>query len=140
MARKDNWFTSSPIVMLEYRMIPLESAYSHFIAMTGKFMLVPHPIISIDNISSTNKDVVKNLIHEMHAIDFSNKACGNIHSTPKSYVPPELKMCEYIWLRVDRVRNSLEAPYSGSCEVISRTDKYIFLNYRKMKAVYLLTE
>ena len=75
-------------------------------------MFVPHPLISNNNISSTNKVVIENFIHEMQAIDFSKKACGNIHSTPKSYVPPELKMCKFLWLGVGHIRKSLEASYS----------------------------
>ena len=77
-------------------MIPNESGYSPFTAFTGKFMLVSHPIMSNDNISPIKKDVVEYLIHKMPALDFSMKASGNIYYTPKSYVPPELKMCKYL--------------------------------------------
>ena len=49
---------------------------------------------------------------------------------PKPYVPKELKSCESVWLRTDRVRKSMEAPYTGPFKVFSRNDKYftIILN------------
>ena len=60
----------------------------------------------------------------MTKLDLEELSKGHIHSLPKSYVPKELKSCEYIWLRTDRVRKSLEAPYTGPFKVVTRNDKY----------------
>ena len=48
----------------------------------------------------------------------------NCHSLPKSYIPKDLKSCDNVWLRIDRVRKPLEAPYSGPYKVIERFPKY----------------
>ena len=39
-----------------------------------------------------------------------------------SQIPKELTTCKYVWVRLDRVRKSLEAPYQGPYEVFNRTD------------------
>jgi len=38
-------------------------------------------------------------------------------------VSEELKSCDKVWVRVDRIRRPLEAPYEGPFHVISRSDK-----------------
>ena len=35
------------------------------------------------------------------------------------FIPKELSQCSYVWLRVDRVKQPLEAPYSGPHEEVS---------------------
>uniref|UniRef100_A0A1I8GGB4 DUF7041 domain-containing protein n=1 Tax=Macrostomum lignano TaxID=282301 RepID=A0A1I8GGB4_9PLAT len=46
---------------------------------------------------------------------------------PRSYVPKDLEMAEFVWVRVDRVRSPLEAPYSGPYRVKQRTDKFFVI-------------
>ena len=36
----------------------------------------------------------------------------------------KLQTCDKVWIRVDRVRRPLEAPYSGPYTVLQRTPKY----------------
>ena len=127
MARKDNWYQSIPIVLLGMRMAPSCTGYSPFTAVTGALMLCPHPIVSKDPISVTNHDTIKTMMDEMQKIDFSNKAAGVINSFPNSYIPKDLNSCSKVWLRVDRVRKSLEAPYTGPYEVVSRHNKFFVL-------------
>ena len=127
MARKDNWFISLPIVMLGLRMIPGETGFSPFTAVTGTVMLCPHPIICKDYVSVSSSETVKTLVREMQSIDFSNNSSGIIKSSPKPFVPSDLVKCPKVWLRVDRIRKSLEAPYSGPFDVISRNDKFFKL-------------
>ena len=45
----------------------------------------------------------------------------------KCYVPKTLKSCKHVWLRVDRVRRPLEAPYTGPHEVVERSEKYFVI-------------
>ena len=127
MARKDNWLISLPIVMMGLRMIPGESGFSPFTALTGSVMLCPHPIICKDYVHNTASETVKTLINEMQSIDFSSNSAGIIKSTPKPFIPSDLLKCPKVWLRVDRIRKSLEAPYSGPYDVISRSEKFFTL-------------
>ena len=59
----------------------------------------------------------------MSQLDLADLSSSKSHSFPKSYVPKDLETCKYVWLRVERVRRALEAPYTGLYEVLSRTSK-----------------
>ena len=48
-------------------------------------------------------------------------------SPQKSYVPEKLPTCDKVWIRVDRVRRPLGAPYSGPYTVLLRTPKYFLV-------------
>ena len=108
-------------------MIPGETGFSPFTAVTGTVMLCPHPIICKDYVSVSSSETVKTLVREMQSIDFSNNSSGIIKSSPKPFVASDLVKCPKVWLRVDRIRRSLEAPYSGPFDVISRHDKFFKL-------------
>lgn len=45
------------------------------------------------------------------------------HCNPKVFVYKELKTCDYVFLREDALRGSLQAAYTGPHKVISRGDK-----------------
>ena len=60
----------------------------------------------------------------MSKLDVSDLASGNCHSLPKSFIPKDLKTCDKVWLRIDRIRKPLEAPYSGPYKVIKRMTKH----------------
>lgn len=52
------------------------------------------------------------------------KLVENHHSHNHNiFIPKALKSCSHVWLRVDRVKKPMEAPYNGPYEVISRTNK-----------------
>jgi len=127
MARSDNWFVSLPLVLLGHRMTPNSSEFSPFTAVTGAYMLCPQPLITKSNLHPVSSQVLDNFVTEMHAFDFSTLSTGTNHSNPPSYIPVDLKTCEKVWMRVDRVRKSLEAPYTGPFEVLQRTPKYFTL-------------
>ena len=128
MARKANWYISLPIVLLGLRMSPNSLNFSPFTAVTGSYMLVPHPVISHDNLITTTNSTLKLFVDEMHSIDFYQFSSGDCHTIPPSYVPKDLFSVSKVWLRVDRVRRSLEAPYSGPFTVIERNPKYFILD------------
>lgn len=71
------------------------------------------------------------------------------HSSYSIFVNKDLKTCSHVFLRTDRVKRSLEAPYQGPYEVVRRTDKNfdIMIGQRKatvsidrLKPAYLLLE
>ena len=127
MARQQNWFTSLPIVMLGLHMYPNTHNFSPFTAVTGSSMLFPRLLLSSETPSTTH-DTIKQLIDDMKSVDFESLAIGDCHSPPSTYIPSDLKHCSQVWLRVDRVRKSLEAPYTGPFEVITRYPKFFVLN------------
>ena len=124
--RKQNWFISLPIVLLGYRMTPNSSEFSPFTAVTGSFLLSPRPLISPADDSSSH-EIINTFAKEMNSLDFSSFSAGTKHSSPASYIPTDLQKCSKVWLRTDRIRKSLEAPYTGPYEVVERSNKYFIL-------------
>lgn len=129
MARKDNWYVSLPIVMLGIRMSPSNHGFSPFTALTGTHLLCPHPIFNDNSkVIETNNETLKLFIKEMAQIDFTSHSKGQGKSPAKYYIPSDLKHCPEVWVRVDRVRKSLEAPYTGPHKVLKRYAKYFVLD------------
>ena len=127
MARKTNWLLALPIVLLGYRMSPNSSNFSPFTAVTGSHMLTPYPMISQESSILSNNDTLQKFISEMQSLDFYQFSPGDCHSVPPTYIPKDLFSAPKVWLRIDRVRRPLEAPYSGPFEVLKRADKYFIL-------------
>ena len=63
----------------------------------------------------------------MSSINFQTNSSGKIHSTPKVFIPKDLQRCSHVWLRTDRVRRPLEAPFAGPFKVLHRYEKYFTL-------------
>ena len=49
---------------------------------------------------------------------------GQLRTTQKAFIPEDLKSATYVWLRTDRIRKPLEAPYLGPRRVIQEQNKY----------------
>lgn len=128
MARKENWLLALPVVLLGLRASPGESGFSPFTAVTGSSMLLPKPIIDKHSEDiPINNDLTKTLIKEMSKLDTVSLSLGKIHSTPKPYIPTGLKSCTHVWVRTDRVRRPLEAPYTGPFPVKKRMEKFFVI-------------
>ena len=123
MARKESWLTAFPVVLFGTRIIPNESNYSPFTCVTGTNILVPQLMLSDDD-HEYSDDSVGKLIKEMTKLKHDFLSRGKFNVPDKSYVPKELSVCDEIWLRIDRVRKPLEAPYSGPFKVLHRTPKF----------------
>ncbi|KAF2347963.1 Integrase catalytic core [Trinorchestia longiramus] len=79
--------------------------------------------------------LLQTFLSEMQSIDFRQCSEGTCHSSPPSYVPPDLQTCDKMWMRVDRVRKSLEAPYTGPFEVLRRSPKLSPLSFPRETTV-----
>ena len=76
-------------------------------------MLCPSPIIDKSKTIVTSNETLNTFASEMKTLNFYDFSTGDCHSVPNSYVPRDLNTASKVWLRIDRVRKSLEAPYSG---------------------------
>lgn len=127
MARRKQWLQALPVVLMGIRATANESGFAPFTAVTGSLLL--HPRISLDGQPATNNfsETVKELAQQMSQTDFLSPSVGRDHSTSQQYLPHDLFTCSHVWLRVDRVRRPLEAPYVGPLRVLSRSGRWFQL-------------
>jgi len=152
-ARKDDWLVALPVVQLALRCIPNESSFSPITALTGTTLLTPHTYFETESPSSKQQvEFVKRLSTQMQQVDFRKLSEGIHHSKakPSNSRVPVLKIGEYVWLRIDRIKRPLEAPYQGPYEIIefkdkivkikTETDKIVTVSIDRIKPVSLLNK
>ena len=125
IARKENWLLALPSVLLGIRCIPNASGVSPFFAVTGKMPLQPRYLFeNVQNKSSKeNTEFLAKFAKAMKELDY--KTFPQTYEKPQNFfVPHELTNCPSVWLRVDRVKRPLEAPYTGPFKVIQRHSKF----------------
>ena len=128
MARRQDWLAALPVVLLGLRTLPNDSGFSPFTAVTGGLLMCPKPLVAADELSSrSSQTFIRELASRMRELDFSTLSEGRHHARAPTYVPAELARCSHVWLRVDRVRRPLEAPYIGPLPVVDRHDKFFVL-------------
>ena len=124
-SRKQEWLRSLPVVLLGIRAMPTESGFSSFTAVTGTQLLFPR--CAIEKVP-VGKRYIRELAKHMSDIDFVSLSRGHHHSRASPmYIPTDLTTCTHVWVRVDRVRHSLEAPYRGPLRVVRRGAKVFVL-------------
>lgn len=105
IARGGNWLKQLPYVLLGLRMYPDEEGNSAFSRVTGEQPMVPSILLCDEQ--------------TLDEVQFPYKLPRSRSS--KEFMPKELETCKHIWLRLDRVKRPLEAPYQGPFEVVSRS-------------------
>jgi hypothetical protein len=115
-AHKHEWVRALPIVLFGLRITPQGNGYSPFNLVTGAQAILPSATF-IDP-TEINHKYVQDIVNSLQSLQ--------VHPRPtskESRVPQALKDCSKVWVRIDRVRKPLEAPYEGPFQVISRSDK-----------------
>ena len=130
MARKQSWLDALPVVLMSLRNMPTVNGYAPFTALTGSQFLFPR-VITDDDDTKFDDNKLETLIDEMKKIDLTPPDKHN--NNRKSYIPKDLKSCPYVWVRVDRVRRPLEAPYTGPFPVKERFPKFYVIELRPGK-------
>ena len=126
-ARGKYWLDQLPIVLFGLRIFPNDDNISPFSTLTGEQPLVP-PLA----INDTDLKELSQKLHEViHPFRLPQR-----RQNVKTYLPEKLTSCTHVWLRVDRVRSPLEAPYQGPFEVIRRSaDTFTILVKSKPQVV-----
>ena len=119
--RKQSWLQSLPIVLYGMRSIPNENGFSPFSAVTGSYMNMPRILKSSE--SNFSSEQVSSLAKCMREINFEEFSFGKHHNKSTVYIPKQLDECTHVWLRIDRIRKPLEAPYTGPFLVVKRYPK-----------------
>lgn len=132
MCKKNkSWSEELPLVLLGLRSAHREDlkcstaelVYGQPLRLPGEFFDPP-----VQNVDRT--DFAKQL-HQF----FSNMRAPatNHHSRPSVFVHSALKTCTHVFVRIDAVRRSLQQPYEGPYEVVSRNEKQfeVIINGKK---------
>ena len=122
-ARKGNWCSSLPLILMGLRMSPkLSKTFSPFSAVTGSEMMIPKSIIDSESNQSSQltHKFITDLADHFSSIDFDALSAGEDHSKKNRYIPKALSNAEFVWIRVDRVKHPLEAPYFGPAKVLRK--------------------
>ena len=122
MARRENWLTSLPVVLMGIRCMPDDRGLSSYMAVTGKTPMCPRDMFAKPVLTRTMSDrFISRFASEMRSLDFAT--LSSFKTSKPTYIPKNLQTCTHVWLRVDRVRLSLEAPYEGPYKVLARNER-----------------
>ena len=120
----NDWFEVLPIALLAMRISPISANdVSPFPMVTGSTMVLPSAMVQKPNLISDQEGFVKTLAKHMSELTFAQPKWHQ-SSKQSHYVPNEMATCDKVWVRVDRTRKPLEAPYSGPFKVVKRNDKF----------------
>jgi len=108
IARGKDWIEQLPFVLLGMRTYPDEDGSSPYSRVTGEQPVMPKLMTEEFDISKLN------------AAEFKYKMPRS--RSRSEHLPEELGTCKHVWLRLDRVKRPLEAPYQGPFEVTDRTN------------------
>ena len=119
-SRADDWLEQLPYVLLGLRMRPDSDGSSAYSRVTGEHPFMPQ--IFTDSILEEDLSKLLNKVVFPYNIPRSRDV--------KQYLPEKLKTCDFVWVRLDRVRRPMEAPYQGPFEVLDRAPNYFSLSIR----------
>jgi len=120
MTKAKSWLEELPIVILGIRMFPDAEGESAFSKVYGEQPLMPRVVVQ----TGTTEDLRKSL----HGLKFSYNVPRSRNT--ESQVSQKLMSCSHVWLRIDRVKKALEAPYRGPYEVLERCPQTFKLKIR----------
>jgi len=108
--RGKNWLQQLPLVLLGHRMRPDEDGTSCYSRVVGEQPIVPRVLPGNFDLSKLSVD-----LHQLQ----------HKYTVPRgrdvaSFTPKDLQTCKFAWVRLDRVRRPLEAPYQGPFRVVNR--------------------
>ena len=111
MARGGQWLKELPVVVLGLRLHPDHNGSCCISTVTGEQPVVPPVVAQCGDMMKVSK--------ALSNLSFPYKPTRQ--RVTKEHRDKRLATCEYVWLRLDRVRMPLEAPYQGPFKVLRRT-------------------
>jgi cleavage and polyadenylation specificity factor subunit 1 len=126
-ARKGDWLQALPIVEFAYKITPSSvTGCSPFQLVTGSSVAVPAHMLDNRPIKF-NEQFVNNLSKHISELQFSSPNAVSDHLFEPCTMPANLRDCSHVWVRTDRVKRPLEAPYLGPFSVVKRHPKHFIV-------------
>lgn len=119
---KENWLKTLPLAMFAMHITPSSvTQFAPFTLVTGTSIHTPKCFIENSKHENNVNQFIKELSQHMETLTYTEPIWNN---KLKTYIPPDLKTCSKVWVRVDRIKKALESPYSGPYEVVDRYPNY----------------
>lgn len=119
MAHELPWILALPIVIFAHRIIPDDEGISPFHLATGHDALLPSCVFS----KKPNTKFTKEFVHKLSSC--IQTLCFQKHNAPQktspkanTFISKDFDKATHVWLRIDRTRLPLEAPYTGPHKVV----------------------
>lgn len=115
-ARGESWLESLPLALLAMRISPNDNGISAFTRLIGEHPMMPRILTTEDPTPEAIRLRLDDLLDDAR--------------TPPdrpTYIPSDLASAEKVWVRVDRTRKPLEAPYQGPYPVVKRLPKFFII-------------
>ncbi|CAB3388540.1 Hypothetical predicted protein [Cloeon dipterum] len=119
----DSWTDTLPTILLGLRVQHKDDLHASAAEMVyGETLRIPGDFIASETPAATlsEPDFVSQLRRHMAAL---RPAPIARHGQPSVFVFKDLQQCTHVYLRTDAVRRSLQPPYTGPHQVLSRADK-----------------
>ena len=113
MSSKTDWIAALPVVLLGLRSKPDSNLISPLTATAGLDVLYLTTVA--EKTEPITLALVKILQDNLEQLAFTKDVSQ--HSTQTTFTSRALDNCKFVWLRVDRVKKHLEAPYTGPHEL-----------------------
>ena len=121
MSSKTDWIAALPVVLLGLRSKPDSNLISPLTATAGLDVLYLTTVA--EKTAPITLAFVKILQDNLEQLAFTKDVSQ--HSTQTTFTSRALDNCKFVWLRVDRVKKHLEAPYTGPHE-LKKNQKKIY--------------
>lgn len=125
----EDWIRKLPIVLLGMRAAPRENGVSSAELVFAEKLKLPGEFFTSSEEETDKTEYVKKIRNAFRA----NRLVERTTAKRKIFVHPDLRSCKKVYVRVDRVRTPLEAPYEGPYRVIKRSKHWFKLEMNGRK-------
>lgn len=110
-------------------MTPSQIVFGTTLSMPGEF------VCNNNNINNNNIECQSDFVQRLReSIQNIRPPPATNHAKPATYVPESIGTATHVFMRIDRLKPALSAPYSGPHQVIERRQKYFIIDINGKKS------
>jgi len=121
IARGGNWLQELPMVLMGLRCNPSDDGSSPYSRVFGEQPILPRVVVDSGTVDDINRRLQG--LTWKYNVPRSREVKAN-------HVNEKLMKSDFVWVRLDRVKKPLEAPYQGPYKVLQRNNTTFTLEMR----------